>query len=322
MRKFIIKIVVYFLTLCVITIGINELYVKCGHPDTDGTEKFQSIPDDIQVCNFGSSHGLFGYNYDDIEDEYVCFNFALSSQSLSYDYRIMQYYQEHLKEGCLVFITVSYFSLIGKPEVEQKDFESKNKRYYKILPKEYIKQYDATTDFYVNKKPALDLGIDWISDEIIKKLQDNTSSEGDTTADTTANTMDYWEANAEAAYLRHLVTNKVDDDGNFIVNQEEIDALYDMIEMCHEKDWIPVLITTPFINEYTSRAYERSPELMEWFSETLNEIAENTGATYYDYSRDSRFSNRYDLFGDSDHMNEEGAREFVDILRDEIIDAY
>jgi hypothetical protein len=51
----------------------------------------------------------------------------------------------------------------------------------------------------------------------------------------------------------------------------------------------------------------------------MDTVVENTGARYFDYSLDSRFSNRYDWFMNGDHMNREGAREFVDILNNEII---
>jgi hypothetical protein len=313
MKKFIIKVVAYVLTLSLITIVINKIYVKLDHSNDDYTKKFMTIPNDIEVCNFGSSHGLYGYNYEDIEDDYVCFNFALVSQTLSYDYRLMQYYQDNLKKGCIVFINVSYFSLLGNDEVNNSDFESKNKRYYKILSKKYIKQYDVTTDFYVDKMPALEAGVNIIND-VLGKLEDNTYSDWDQTADT----IDL-EADAEAANLRHFVTNKLDDNGNFVINQEEISALYDMIEMCYEKEWIPIIITTPFLLEYSSKAYERSPEVMNWLSEIMDTVVENTGARYFDYSLDSRFSNRYDWFMNGDHMNREGAREFVDILNNEII---
>ena len=46
----------------------------------------------------------------------------------------------------------------------------------------------------------------------------------------------------------------------------------------------------------------------------------DAGVEYYDYSLDKRFSRRYDLFMNGDHLNEDQARMFVDVLYEEIIE--
>lgn len=56
-----------------------------------------------------------------------------------------------------MFIPISYFSFLGKAEIERESFESRNKRYYKILPPDLIKEYDEYTAFFV-KLPALSAG--------------------------------------------------------------------------------------------------------------------------------------------------------------------
>ena len=47
-------------------------------------------------------------------------------------------------------------------------------------------------------------------------------------------------------------------------------------------------------------------------------IANDTSVNYYDYSHDDRFYNNLDYFSDSDHLNEEGAAYFTDILWNEV----
>lgn len=91
---------------------INMAYVHASHGkdyDGDYTDKFMSIEGNIEISNTGSSHGLRAFNYDDIE-EYNCFNFALVSQSLSYDYRLVSYYSDQLADNGVMFIPISYFS--------------------------------------------------------------------------------------------------------------------------------------------------------------------------------------------------------------------
>lgn len=152
MKKFLFRIAAYLAMMSAIILALN---IFCIHKlrMTDETAKMMNVPDNIQICNFGSSHGYFGFNYKDAMPEYTCFNFALESQSPLYDYRIMQNYEHKISKGAAVFLLVSYFSLFGKPEAEDDSFASKNKRYYRFLPPEYILQYDARTDFYVRYFP-------------------------------------------------------------------------------------------------------------------------------------------------------------------------
>lgn len=153
MEKFFIKLSLFFAILSVIIYVINERYIIVRN--TSSTDKFKNVPEKIQICNFGSSHGANGYHYDDLANDYTCFNFAMASQSLDYDWRIMQCYQDKIDDNAVVFITISYFSFYGIDETKTNNFLSKNKRYYRFLPKEFIKEYDLKTDIFENKLPAL-----------------------------------------------------------------------------------------------------------------------------------------------------------------------
>lgn len=317
MKKFLINVTTYILLLCVLTIFINSVYVRLDKRDLDYTNKFNSIPGNIEVCNVGSSHGLYGYNYMNLEKEYTCFNFALVSQYPSYDYRLLDYYQDKLSDNCIVFINISYFSFIGKGEESTEDFASKNKRYYKILDADHIKQYDRTTSFIVRKMPALDAGgVNLMRAAAGLWLPED---DGHSNWSQTADEIDL-KADVEAAYIRHLITDKLDNNGNIIINQKEIEAIYSIIDLCKKNSWIPILITTPFLKEYTDKAWEKSLDYMKMFYNVIDTISKNTGTSYYDYSLDKRFSVNHELFMNGDHMNQEGARRFVEILNDEIIE--
>ena len=56
-------------------------------------------------------------------------------------------------------------------------------------------------------------------------------------------------ADAKIAARRHIFINKLDENGNRILNMEEIDALKYMIHACYEKGCTPILVTTPFLRE-------------------------------------------------------------------------
>lgn len=320
MRKFVCKVICFVLIISVITVALNQIYKKMDISDNDSTRKFHSIPDSIDICNFGSSHGLFGYCYDNHESEYTCFNFGLVSQTLSYDYRLLYNYQNHIDEGSIVFITVSYFSFLGKGELIEEGFESKNKRYYKVLPRNLIKSYDFVTDLYTNILPAIDQ-YDNIAAVMLQWLHRKDEIDIQTAWDRTADPIEVKE-DAESAVIRHTVTNKREEDGTIVINQEEIDALYDMITLCQELGATPILITTPYLSEYTDEIMKISPDVCDEFYGIINDVIKDKGVEYYDYSNDKRFSSEYSLFMNSDHLNHLGAIKFVDILFDEVVYKY
>ena len=303
---------VFFLIVGAITACVNIVYSKRDHTNPQNVNKFQNIPSSIMVCNFGSSHGLDGFNYTDV-DGVECFNFGLLAQVLSYDRRLFDYYKDHIAEGAVVFIPVSYFSLYGNPETTGDEFLYTNRRYYQILPKEMIKEYDIKTDIYVNYFPSLLAG-----EDLVKTILSGSEDTSDETWSRSASDIDV-EKDAEYACERHLITNKLDENGNRILNQEEIEALEYLIDACREEGFIPILVTTPYLREYTDEIKEEEPDFLDGFYELVNRIVEKTGVAYYDYGFDDRFIERYDWFMNSDHLNVEGARRFTNILMDEVV---
>ncbi|MDY6400417.1 MAG: hypothetical protein SPL10_04805 [Synergistales bacterium] len=314
MKKFLLKILIYIALLTTIMLSINFLYIHNKADIDSDIEAFANgVPDNIQICNFGSSHGLYGFNYEDIEKKYTCFNFALSSQSLMYDYRILLNFKNKIKKDSVVFIVIPYFSFLGKTEIEGKDFTSKNRRYYKILPRDLIEQYDWETDAYVNYLPSLIATPGDLLKNILS-LKLNKNNQWDKEADAPLAYKD-----AQEAYERHIVTDKIDKNGERIYRQEAFNAIYSMINLLKEIGARPIFITTPFLSEYTDAIKNNAPEFFSEFYSVVNEIVKNTEVKYYDYSHDKRFRNDYSLFMNSDHLNRKGARKFTNILMREVL---
>lgn len=306
MRKFVIKIVVYAVLLATLTGVINYLYVW----KDSKSNKFMNVPSGVQICNFGSSHGLYGFNYEDVEDRYTCFNFAMVSQTISYDQRILDVYKDRIAEGAVVFINVSYFTPYGIPETNNEDFESKNQRYYAFLPKDHIKDYAVKWEFLSGRFRSLNKGIFSVMRTILQPAKEPQYDSWWVESTNAA----YVREDAVKAYHRHCVEGKVDAEGKLICNEEEINALHAMINTCREIGARPVLVTVPYLKEYTDLISEGSPGFFDDFYGWLNGVTEEEDVEYYDYSRDERFSGRYDLFMNADHLNKEGARQFTDIL--------
>ena len=218
-------------------------------------------------------------------------------------------YKGKIQSGTTVFITVSYFSFFGEPEHKDKGFASKNKRYYKFLPPEFITEYDRKTDIYVNYLPAL-------SNEglfkLIKALL-HLSESTDESVDIAK-----IDDNAMAAYKRHIA-NKFDTNGNRIRKQEAFEAIYGMINLCREIGARPIMITPPYFHVYTEVVRKEDPHFFGDFYAILYEIVSNTGCEYHDYAFDDRFCRDYSLFRDSDHLKMKGARIFTDTILREVL---
>ena len=311
MKKFVAKVLIYVLIVTIITCCVNFVYIKFDKAEYD-TDRFDNIPSSIAICNFGSSHGYYGFNYEDVTNE-ECFNFALTSQVLSYDRRIFDNYKDHIREGAVVFIPVSYFSLYGTDERTRDGFAEKNKRYYRILPSDLIKEYDLKTDIYVNYFPSLISSVNLI--KLLIGKSENTKEEIWSRVSTDIDVKEV----AAATYKIHFVENSLDYDGNRVVNKEEVDALKYIVQACQSIGATPVLVTTPFLQEYTDAVKRNDPEFYDEFYSLINAIADEMDVEYYDYGLDERFKNNYSWFMDSDHLNKEGARQFVNILMEEVV---
>lgn len=310
MKKFLRRLTTYTALVVVIIAALNLVY---SYRQSDGTEKMLSVPDGIQICNFGSSHGLNGFSYEDAEERYVCFNFGLGGQSLLYDNRILTHYRDKIRTGAAVFIVISHFSLFGLPDADQSNFLSKNRRYYTFLPPELIEHYDRKTDFFVNFLPAL------VSDNLIKFLE---------TMLTMLLPPKHWEEDStthEDALKYSSLRSKAfldgmnDRKGRRIRKHEAFQALYSMINICRQIGATPILITTPYLKEYNDAMRQNDPEFYADFHSVMSEVVSKTGVKHYDYSSDERYTNDTSLFTDADHLNRKGAVLFTDNILREIL---
>ena len=313
MKKFLLKLFIYILIEAVIALGLNAVYLysQSDNINSDIEAFAAGVPDNIQICNFGSSHGLFGFNYVDVREKYTCFNFALTGQSLLYDYRILQNYQDKIQKGAYVFICISYFSLFGKSESEDAHFASKNTRYYKFLPRNLIIQFDWFTNIYVNYLPSLipDNLFSFIRNLFMRPVYVWDKND--------------FQHNAAPEFTGQILAGKFDKNGKRICNQEAIRSLYDMIYLIKELGANPILVTTPLTHEYNDEVKNNDPNFLNEFHSLINEIVKKTDVKYFDYSNDERYCNDYSLFMDSDHMNKNGARKFTnDLMRKNDINFY
>ena len=300
-----------------IVLSVNFLYVcKGGGREDPETLRFKDVPYDLDVCNFGSSHGLYGFDYEDYEDDYSCFNFAMNSQYPTYDYRILQYYQDHLKEGTIVFLPLTDYMLFGKKQTETEDFASLNKRYYRILPASLIRNYDLETAIMLKCLPSLEADRKDLSDTLLGKKKPEYVSFYESVADYWNRETNYEEAKEDVAERTGIRLLECKEE-----NTEEIEAVYAMIRLCQEKNAVPILITMPTVRLYQEMEADFDPTFHDRYHAIIDRIISDTGVSYLNAELDERFCDDYVLFRDSDHLNHEGARKMTKILFEEIVAA-
>lgn len=315
MKKFLLKISIYLLVLSALICSVNICYFRLM-PDINDP----NVPGSVQICNFGTSYGLNAFNYQDFNGRYTCSNFALSEQSLVYDYHILQHYKPRIKKGAAVFIVISCFSLFGHSELEDVNFPNKNKRYYILLPSELIRNYDWLTDIQLNYLPALSV-------EGLKRIKMALCNEKISPEVFNRTSGDFLERkiapekmkSSALANFKLRIAGQLDEHNIRIRKDEEFNALYSMINLCREIGARPILITVPFSRALLDVIREKDPEFFSDFGDAIKEIQSNTGVEYYDYIADERFSNNVEFFRDAAHLNKEGSRPFTDTVFHEVL---
>lgn len=304
--RFALKCILIPATAVCIIYALNEPYKNIEREKYKDIAKFEDLKNSdqiVQIGNLGSSHGAYGFYYDDITDQGVsCFNFANVSQSYDYDYAVLKEFQKHMQDGSVLFIPISYFSF-NNEVVNSTEAEAMSVRYYHFLSPRNIPNYDPYVDIVTHRLPILSAGED------ILKLFPNLNTALIAHAAGGGIDEEEFERWAQERYSRHF------DNKEEYFMPERIEELYEIIDFCKEHAITPVLITTPFTKYYIDLVPQN---FLQEFYATIERIAGDTGVSYYDYSRDSRFYDNLEHFSDADHLTEDSALYFTDILWDEV----
>ena len=295
MLKLFNKLLILCLGVLIIVTGVSKLYML----DIQETNKhYSQMPYGITLANTGSSHGVHAFDYDVYSD--VAFNFALDSQSLEYDYNILDYYIEHFSEKSVLLIPISYFSF-WSDELKGDSFDAKNKRYLSILDVDHMR-FKNEKDYYLYKYfYAIQIADQQIM-SVFKEM--NSPEKNPQKSDYSIEEV----GEKRAAYHMRNIQNvtRISE-----VNPKAIEAVLNLISLCNKHSITPVLITTPYMSYYSKWM---SDEFLQEFYSQIYAIQNDMGVVYLDYSKDEHFLNKEDLFIDTDHLNEDGARIFTGIV--------
>lgn len=305
--RFALKCIMIPMAAVLVIYCLNKSYLKIDEQKYADILKFGMLGKqypEVHIGNLGSSHGVCDFDYSAFsESGLLCFNYANTSQTFNYDYAVLQEYGQYMHAGSILFIPVSYFSF-NNEVVNDKEAEAMSLRYYHFLSPQNIPDYDPYIDVVAHKLPILSAGKD-----ILKLFPGLNLSLTVFAAENGINPDDYvrW---GQERYGRHF------DNKEEYFLPERTKELYDILSYCQEREITPVLITPPFSRYYRELISE---DFLREFQERVSAIADDMGVSYYDYSHDDRFYDNLSYFSDSDHLNEQGAAYFMEILRAEVL---
>ncbi len=311
--KFIIKfLIVGILALFILTVA-SAVY-KNGETyegTYSGIEKYKSVPDAIDYANFGPSYGMNCFNYETIEKKgKTGFNFALTMQDLYHDYAIYKTYENNFSDGAVVAIPLSYFSFCTDTEAPT------GTRYYKILPREYIKDY--TLEKYVSarfipiygKGNALirDLSNDMINSIMSKTVDSNTDDNTGTKQDKKSKQL----SKDSETRVFTIENGNLKIYGKYIETNEEM--LVNWIEKMQKKGLKPVLLLTPYWYEYANGFDEELLKVS--YIEPVLRIVEKTGVDYINFcdKEYDEFIHTPEYFSNCDHISQKGSEAFMELF--------
>jgi hypothetical protein len=269
----------------------------------NGLAKFSHVPQNIQIANFGSSHGNLGFYWP--EDSYTAFNFGLDGQGHDFDYALLKQYSDHFDNGAVAIFLIEFFDM----NISQTNTPSILPRYYRILNTKnmpVIPKLKFVDDIRYHTLPILSAG-----DNILALLYDFNPE---------ATFLEFWKYQMQseekilfaANTWRDAMLNSSKEYAGYLPNKE---IFYTIIEYCLSHNIQPVLVTTPIASASNKTVNETDSDFFDIFYQFSSELCEKyPSVPYLDYSNDTRIVGDYSLFYDADHLNYSGAKKFTPIV--------
>ncbi|MBO7484657.1 MAG: hypothetical protein J6T84_01180 [Spirochaetaceae bacterium] len=306
MKNFLIKLSVLIIPFIVLLLVLNFIFSKSYWWNSFSTEqeRFRHVSKNIQIANLGSSLTDIGLDYEDFP-EYVTFNFALMWQHNLYNYYVFKNYADYFAPNSILLIPISYFD-ITRIENEQ------NWRYYIFLSKENIPGWKLKDYIVYNYFPLFSIKNAWKTFVNMNNKQ-------------------YWMAKYNTTYEDFLSQSEMyfswwmGNDPAVEKGEEgfqyNINYVSKIIDLCYEKNIIPVLISTPIMDCLNDKYSEAG--FFDTFYRFTNELQKKyPNLLYFDYSHDAEYSKDYwSFFIDPAHLTASGAKKFTAQVIQDLKDA-
>ncbi len=201
--------------------------------------RFNTMPYGLDVVSLGSTMILGDFDFE--MWKYKGYNLANSPQSLSYDYRILKQYRNHLKKNGVVLIGLAEFSLLV-PEYKQKN---NHNIYYWILGRNQIVGYSRVREALLKSIPGI-VDIKLIKQEVtcfMKKIIGYSNNK--TIREDVTERIESWYR--EFSIREKCSMEQIED------SKRTFSILEDIMEFCCRNELKPVIIIPPMSNSLKSR---------------------------------------------------------------------
>lgn len=293
MSKFLKSFFLFMLPILLISVSIETLIRNIPNDYSYKREYLDKNASDVEILFLGSSHA-----YRDINPVYInanSFNAAYVSQSLDYDYKILEKYKDNWSHLQYIVIPVSYFSLFSRLEAGPEAWRIKNYSiYYRMKTTYHIADY---SELLSNR---LDNNLKRIYDYYWAGQTNITSSAlgwgGRVEPDAKSNLTEM----GKTAAQRHTVSSDIFFDGNVFI-------LKSIIAFADEHDAKIIFYTPPAFKTYIENL--NGKQLTRTIS-TMEELDNNDPNVIYVNFLTSTIFNQGDFY-DADHLNNIGARKLT-----------
>ena len=151
MKRFVLKFLLFLILLALPLWALGSWYNALSPISDEMESSVEDMPRQIDLAVIGSSHAMYGMKMGPYSENY--FSFSMPGQTPQYDARMLLQYQDHIADGATVLMDVSYMSPFWtEPESE---FLEKQTRYYRVLSKENMVDYDAGEAFRIHLNQAI-----------------------------------------------------------------------------------------------------------------------------------------------------------------------
>jgi hypothetical protein len=314
MKKLIIKGTIFGLIWVILLQGL-AYSAKIIAPD--GTTTFltidQQLIDDLlenkldaEAIVVGSSHG------DDIDCDQMSYKCYQLSRAWG-DFFESRYYIENLVPKLpnlqAVFIPVSYFSFfwdnasIGKLDVRRSQMYTVVPG-WRFLPGDVENFTIGRLDKYLPLQTVVRED-HWKS--VIYALL--AGEVGHNEMDALAQSCEFHsvEELEKAARLRAIDTIRLSDEvkaNRVNIHEDAYSELVRIIEFLQNQHGIRIIFfTPPYYKTYTETYADDDPEAIQMMRSSMQQLQDEYGIEYYDFSLDAEFTGNHELFKDSDHLN-------------------
>lgn len=301
MKKFLLYNIFFFIPLIILGIGAEILLRGIPNEYSMKREFLDKNASEINILILGSSHAYRGINPEYFSNK-TAFNAAMFSQSLDYDFKILENYKNGFDNLNTLIIPISYPTLYTNLEMGIENWRIKNYNIYydfsdewklsnstEIFNSTLKKNLFRIKDYYILKKNHIQMGyLGW---------------EGITHR---ATKLELEETGIEAA-TRHTIDTRE-------VLNDNLNYLNKIISLASEKKWKIILVIPPAYDTYRDNLSEN--QLGHTINLCENISIENSHVKFLNLLYSPLF-NKSDFY-DADHLNTEGAKK-LSVLIDQKI---